>query len=417
MKPFSLLVKPASADCNLRCAYCFYLDRSALYPETKKHRMSDEVLERMIRSYMKTEQPTYAFGWQGGEPTLMGVEFFQKVVDLQKHHGKSGSSVSNGLQTNATLINDELAAHLAKYHFLVGASIDGPPEFHNTYRRTASGKSTHDAVLKGIDALNRYNVEYNGLILVSAANVGHPEQVYQYLRDLGIYFHQYIPCVEFDKKGNALPYSITGEQWGAFLSTIFDLWIKNDTRKISIRTFDAILGQMVDGRYTMCTQSGNCTSYFVVEYNGDVYPCDFFVEKTKKIGNIVRDGWETFQNSKKYRSFGIQKSEWSQVCSSCQFLRYCSGDCPKQRYVENRNPENLSWLCAGWKQFYGHTLSDFERIAVALLNERQYSLPANERRNYTRVQHIKIGWNDACHCGSGKKYRLCHGTAVSNKSR
>ena len=232
---FSLLVKPASADCNLRCAYCFYLDRSALYPETKVHRMSHSVLERMISSYMSTDQTVYSFGWQGGEPALMGVEFFRDTTDLQKKYGRPGAVVSNGLQTNATLINDDFAAHLSEYRYLVGVSIDGPAEIHNRYRQYATGKASHTAVLRGIDCLNRHNVEFNALVLVSSANVKRAREVYHYLRDHGINYHQYIPCVEFDVNGQLLPYSITGREWGDFLCEIFDEWIMRDRRQVSRR--------------------------------------------------------------------------------------------------------------------------------------------------------------------------------------
>lgn len=415
LRPFSLLIKPASADCNLRCDYCFYLDHVSLYPETRTHRMSDEVLEQMIRSYMSTTQPTYSFGWQGGEPTLMKLEFFEKVVKLQKRYGSSGAVVSNGLQTNATLIDDAFAAHLAEYQFLVGASIDGPPELHDVYRKDAAGNGSHERVMKGVEALNRNKVEYNALVLVSSANVEHPETVYRYLTDLGINYHQYIPCVEFDEDGNPLPYTITGDQWGQFLNGIFNVWRERDTRTVSIRDFDAILGVMVNGSYTMCVQSGNCTSYFVVEYNGDIYPCDFFVEKGTKLGNVAHTSWRQAQQSSRYNKFGRQKSEWNHVCAECEYLRYCSGDCLKQRFYGSRDPGQISWLCRGWKRFYQHTLPEFEKLAVAFMNERQATQAQHLRKPITQIQRPKIGWNDPCFCGSGKKYRLCHGKAASRR--
>jgi uncharacterized protein len=414
-KPFSLLVKPASADCNLACAYCFYLDRCELYPDTKTHRMSDEVLEAMISRYMATPQPAYSIGWQGGEPTLMGVEFFRKVTDLQQRYGRSGAVVSNGLQTNATLIDDEFAEHLAKYHFLVGVSIDGPQEVHDTYRTTVSGRGSHAAVMKGIDALNRQKVDYNALVLVSSANVHRAAEVYRYLVDLGIYYHQYIPCVEFDEAGTPLPFTITGEEWGDFLCEIFDTWAVRDTRRVSIRLFDAVVLNMVTGERSMCTMGGNCTQYFVVEHNGDVYPCDFFVEKQKRLGNITRDEFAALSSSSRYRKFGAKKSEWNNRCSSCRYLEYCSGDCLKQRYQHGENPAALSWLCEGWQKFYGHTIPAFEKLAVSVLNERQAQAPPHARQHYDRLPRRKIGWNDPCYCGSGKKYRECHGAVRAKR--
>ena len=416
-RPFSLLVKPASADCNLRCAYCFYLDHSSLYPETNRHRMSDEVLERLIKSYMGTDQPNYSFGWQGGEPTLMGVDFFEKVVSLQKKYGKPGALVSNGLQTNVTMIDDEFAQHLAEYKFLVGASIDGPDHIHNTYRLNAAGSGSHDAVMKGVQALNRHNVEYNALILVSTANVEHPEEVYDYLLDMGIHYHQYIPCVEFDDRGNPLPYTITSAQWSNFLNRIYDRWVGTDTRKVSIRDFDALLQLLVNGTYSMCVHGGYCASYFVVEYNGDIYPCDFYVEKAKRLGSIMTDSWSKLKNSSRYRGFAEQKADWNDKCAACKYLRYCSGDCLKQRFYGTQDPKNLSWLCEGWEQFYSHTLSGFEKLAVSILNEQETQHPPQQRQFYNRLPAVRIGWNDPCFCGSGKKYRLCHGTAGSGKRK
>ena len=405
IRPFSLLVKPSSADCNLRCTYCFYLEKCGLYPDTKRHRMNHGVLEAMIKSYMSTDQPNYSFGWQGDEPTLMGVDFFRDVVALEQEHGRPGAMVSNGLQTNATLIDDEFASFLGEYKFLVGVSIDGPEEVHDIHRRNAADVGSHGQVMRGVESLKRNNVEYNALVLVSSSNVAHPKLVYDYLVDSGIYYHQYIPCVEFDNVGNLMPFAITGEQWGEFLVGIFDAWKKNDTRRVSIRDFDAIIGQMATGQYSMCVQTGMCNGYFVVEHSGDVYPCDFFVEKPKKIGSVLADSWKNLQQSKLYQKFGAQKSDWNDVCSSCRFLRYCSGDCTKQRFYGDRDPTKLSWLCDGWKRFYQHALPGLENLAVDVLNERS-QFPD---RRYTSVPIPKIGWNEPCYCGSGKKYRLCHG--------
>jgi uncharacterized protein len=414
LRPFSLLVKPASADCNLRCEYCFYLEKSALYPDSVRHRMTDEVLERMIRSYMETEQPTYSIGWQGGEPTIMGIDFFRKVVGFQKQFGKTGAVVSNGLQTNATLIDDEFAALLGEYKFLVGVSVDGPEEIHNTYRLDLGGSGSHEKVMRGIEALKRNNVEHNALVLVSTANVQHAAKVYTYLKEMGFYFHQYIPCVEFDDAGKPLPFTITGEQWGDFLIELFDIWKERDVRRVSVRDFDAIVGHMVTGQYSMCVQAGKCTSYFVVEHNGDVYPCDFFVERSKKLGSVMRDSWPSMQQSNRYEKFGSQKSAWHAQCTECSHLRYCSGDCLKQRFYGNSSdPSNLSWLCRGWKRFYDHAVPFLERTSVELLNERSQQMQQQRPQHHTRIYDPKTGWNDVCYCGSGRKYRLCHGMSIS----
>jgi len=402
LQELSLLIKPASADCNLRCEYCFYLDHAALYPETRRHRMSDEVLEAMIAGYMATPQQQYAFGWQGGEPTLMGVDFFRRVTDLQQKHGRPGAMVSNGLQTNATLITDDLARHLARYNFLVGVSVDGPAEVHDVYRRRQGGSPTHAEVMNGIRALEKHQVEFNILTLVQHENAGRAAEVYRYLVDQGWLYHQYIPCVEFMPDGAPFPFSITGPEWGDFLCDLFDEWIKWDVRRVSIRLFDAIVNQLLENRPIICHMGRNCCQYFVVEYNGDVYPCDFFVEKDLKLGNVLTGDWQDFSRSPIYHEFGVQKSRWHAECEACPFLALCAGDCLKHRLAPVRDPKSLSWLCQGWKKFYAHALPAFQEIVEDLRrNPPQPPMPPPPEA------FKGVGRNDPCPCGSGKKFKKC----------
>jgi len=363
-REFSLLIKPASADCNLRCDYCFYLDRASLYPEEKVHRMNDEVLEKMVRSFLGLRQNGYSFGWQGGEPALMGLNFFKKVTEFQERYGRRGAVISNGLQTNGTLITDEMARHFARYKFLVGISLDGPKDLHNQFRKKQDAGGSYDDVIRGIETLKRNNVEFNVLVLVSSANVEKPGAVYNHLTDMGIAYHQYIPCVEFDEQGNPLPWTITGEQWGNFLTNIFHLWhSRNDIRKVSIRNFDAVLQLLVNKQIVMCTMGRNCSSYFVVEYNGDVYPCDFFVQKDLYLGNILSNSWEELRSNRTYRNFGRKKSETHRLCRECPYLSFCAGDCLKHRISPISDHKTLSRLCEGWKMFYRDTLPLFKSLA------------------------------------------------------
>jgi len=405
-KPFSLLIKPTSADCNLRCEYCFYLDRSALYPETKRHRMSDTVLDRMISSYMATAQPAYYFGWQGGEPTLMGVEFFRRVTEYQQKYGRRGAVVSNGLQTNATLIDDEMAAHFSKYRFLVGVSIDGPAQMHDRFRVNPAGRGSHADVLKGIDCLKRHNVEFNALVLVSSANVNRAKEVYHYLCDLGMYYHQYIPCVEFDNNGHPLTFTISAKQWGDFLCDVFAEWIRRDARRVSIRWFDSVISYLVDGSYTVCQMGQNCCQYFLVEHNGDIYPCDFFVQPELRLGNIRNTSWQELLQSQVYLDFGGQKMQWPRECDTCGYLAYCSGGCLKHRLFHGkRHSRQLSWLCRGYKQFYQHALPELKTLADTIKEERSKArIQAGPRDS-----SAKIGRNEPCPCGSGLKYKRCCG--------
>ena len=411
MKPFSLLVKPASADCNLRCRYCFYLDRSELYPQTRRHRMSPAVLDRMIGTYMTTDQPQYAIGWQGGEPTLMGLDFFKEVTRLQQHYGKRGATVSNGLQTNTTLIDDEWAKHLARYNFLVGVSIDGPAEIHDRYRVFIDGRGAHADVMKGLDALKRNRVEYNVLTLVSRSNVARPRETYHYLRDeLGVLFHQYIECVEFDADGALMPFSITGREWGDFLCGIYDEWIRcGDTHRVSIRLFDSILTRMVDGYANVCAMGRDCRQYLVVEHNGDIYPCDFFVRPELKLGNIMQDTWEDLLASPVYEAFGARKRHWNEKCETCEYLKFCAGCCPKNRPGGGRDPSRLSALCEGWIQFYSHALPGLEGLADQIRHDREQAELAARRERAATIHDGKIGRNDPCPCGSGRKYKKCCG--------
>ncbi|HCS73132.1 MAG TPA: anaerobic sulfatase maturase [Clostridiales bacterium] len=399
---FSLLIKPSSADCNLRCTYCFYLKKSELYPESKIHRMSDEVLEKMISSYLSTDQPVYVFGWQGGEPTLMGLEFFEKVIALQQKYGK-GKTVSNSLQTNGTLLDEPFAQFLARYNFLVGISLDGPPEVHNMYRTRVDGSHTHASVLQGIEHLEKNEVEFNVLTLVNQANVSKGREIYDYLCSQNINYQQYIPCVEFDQKGNLAPFAITGEQWGQFLCDVYDEWIKRDTNRVSIRTFDGIVNHMVNGSYAACHMAGNCCQYFVVEHNGDIYPCDFYVEEERRLGNLLQDSWADMQNADKYLEFGNRKAEWNQQCSQCEFLTYCAGDCPKHRSYNANEDSHLSWLCDGWKMFYQHSLPGFRKLAENYV--RHNSVKSAPKLFVDR----KFDRNGSCYCGSNKKYKKCHG--------
>lgn len=406
MRPFSLLVKPASADCNLRCDYCFYLKKHALYPDQKIHRMSDQVLEQMIRTFMATPQPMHSFGWQGGEPTLMGVDFFRKVTNLQQKLGPPGGQVANGLQTNTTLINDDFASHLGKYKFLVGVSIDGPADIHDRHRVTADGRGSHEMVMRGVEHLRRHQVDYNILTLVNEANVHKPREIYHYLRDeLGVLFHQYIECVETDADGNLAPFAINGREWGEFLCGIFDEWKKHDTRRVSVRLFDSIVGKMVDGTANRCSMARDCRQYLVVEHNGDIYPCDFFVDPEWKLGNIMANTWEEMLESPKYQAFGQRKANWNRECARCEFLEYCAGCCPKNRPNKGRDPTQLSHLCEGWKIFYRHALPTLRQLAAEVRRERQQARQPAPGRMPPR----KAGRNDPCPCGSGRKYKKCCG--------
>jgi uncharacterized protein len=327
--------------------------------------MGTKTLEAMIRNFFSAPQREFSFGWQGGEPTLMGLDFFKQAVELQRAYGPDGSVVSNGLQTNGVLIDDAFAAWLAENRFLVGISIDGPSEVHDRYRRTVGGGGSHHLVMKGLEALKRHGAEFNMLTLVTQANVHRPAETYHYLKDLGAAYHQYIPCVELDEAGHLTPYSITGEQWGAFLAGVFDEWASNDVEAVSVRLFDAVLQKMLTGSAGVCAMGKDCRHYFVVEHNGDIYPCDFYVEPELLLGDVYRDRFVELWRSGAYRSFGRMKKQWNQACSDCPYLTYCAGDCPKMRGAAG-DDAGRSVLCDGWRRFYAHALPRLEELATDL---------------------------------------------------
>jgi len=401
MKPFSLLIKPTSADCNLRCEYCFYIDH--IKNGSDNPRMTVETLEILIKSYMDTDQnKQYAFGWQGGEPTLMSLDFFKKVVELQLKYAPPGSSISNGIQTNATMITEELAKFFGEYKFLLGVSLDGPDYLHDYYRKTIGQKQTHALVIRGIERLKQYGVEFNILTLINDQTVKKAKEIYHYHRDNGFFFHQYIPCVEFDENGDPRPFSINGEEWGMFLSDLFDEWIKEDVKKVSIRLFDSIIEFLVHGRYNICYMGESCAQYFVVEYDGSIYPCDFFVRKDLLLGNLKTDSWEDLFKSKEYQDFGGQKANWNKECELCPYLSLCHGDCQKFRFGAPINSKEMSTLCKGWKMFYTRNLASLIGIAEEFKAKHNINTPPHFKMD-------KIGRNESCPCGSGKKYKYCCG--------
>lgn len=414
-KAFSILVKPASADCNLNCHYCFYRSRKNLYPDESNHRMTDGLLQRIVSSYMSTPQDTYAFGWQGGEPTLMGVDFFRRVVMYQIKYGRADAVISNSLQTNATRIDDELAQHFAQYRFLVGVSLDGPASIHNYYRRTIAGRESHTKVVQGISTLQRNNVTFNILVLVNNINVKEALSVYDYLCENGWYYHQYIPCVEYGESATLLDCSINGNEWGDFLCTIFDRWVKSDVGKVSVGLFETLLSVLLNDRTGNCQMGIDCCRYFVVEYNGDIYPCDFYVDRKYQIGNIKHSSWEQLQCLPTYTQFGKQKREWNEQCVRCQYLSLCAGDCLKHR-LSPRYGYGVSHLCEGWRQFYQHCLADLNRIAGLFKKERRLIGQEYPPGNNVEIQK-KVGRNDPCPCGSNLKYKRCCGSSLHRSSK
>ena len=416
MKDFSLLIKPASFDCNLRCKYCFYLRKEEFFGKCK-HRMSDEVLEKMVSSFIKLDMRNHIFSWQGGEPTMMGLDFFKKALKLMQKYGL-GKNVTNTLQTNGTLLNDDWAHLLHKYKFLIGLSLDGLPEIHNENRYDAAGKGTHYRVINTMKLLKRQRVEFNILTLVNKSNVKRPLEVYRYLKKLGVKYHQYIECVEYMPDGKLAPFAISGPEWGKFLCSIFDEWYKNDRYDVSVRLFDTILTKLVERRVIACSMGRDCRQYLVVEHNGDIYPCDFFVEPRFKLGNIMENSWEEMLESPLYKEFGMRKRASDAYCDSCEWLELCAGCCPKNRPDFGGEAKQVSELCAGWKIFYSHTIDRFKSLAAEIRHNREMENRMHVHRQVLpMLQQGRIGLEAPCPCGSGMLIKECMAPELNNLSR
>lgn len=396
--PVGVLAKPAGADCNLQCTYCFYLEKAALYPQAKVHRMSLEVARELVRQKMEWGGSEVSFGWQGGEPTLMGLDFFRQIVAWQQEFGQPGQVVSNGLQTNALLLDEEWAEFLREYRFLVGVSLDGPEDIHDHYRRDWGRKGTFRRVMENIALLQRKKVEFNILCVVNAVNVSQPERLWDFFMEHGLFYLQFIPCVELDPRtGRPSAFSIAPEQYGAFLCRIFDRWRREEVPQVYVRFFNDLLGVYLGQESPTCLFRQECGDYVVVEHNGDVYACDFFVEPSWRLGNLMeRPLWEIVQTARA-QAFRVRKRNLAPECQRCGWLHLCYGECPKYRII-NGGVHRPTYFCASYKRFFSHAHPEFLRLAQTLGGSPKVALPQAE-----------WGRNDPCPCGSGKKFKRCCG--------
>lgn len=380
--PFHIVAKPIGAQCNLRCDYCFYLEKATLFPgkNAARHRMNDDVLETLIRDQIASRaegQNEVPFVWQGGEPTLMGIPFFEKVVALQQKHAPKNVLVSNAFQTNGVLISGEFARFFHDHQFLVGVSIDGPEHLHDRFRRDASGRGSFKAVMNGIEQLNRHQVEFNLMTVVQSDNSQHPDEVYRFLTGLGTPFLQFIPIVEPDPLTTVSSRSVSSAPWGEFLNRIFHLWRREDIGRIYVQHFDLVLGLTLGFPASLCVHAPTCGRGLALEHNGDLFSCDHYVDREHYLGNITSKPMAEMADSEIQRTFGQQKSSaLPDACRQCPYLNRCFGGCPKDRLIGTASGK-LNWLCAGYKAFYQETSPYFSAMAAALRRR----LPASE---YTR---------------------------------
>ncbi len=431
-RAFHVMTKPIGPICNLDCKYCFYLEKEKLYPSNENFKMSDEVLEKYVRGYIESQTvPEINFAWQGGEPTLLGVDFFKKVVSFQKKYA-DGKKINNAFQTNGTLLDDEWCDFLAKNNFLIGLSVDGPKALHDTYRVDKGQKPTFDKVMEGLALLKKHHVEFNTLTVVNRANSKKPLEVYRFLKEIGSGFIQFIPLVEraadegakqkgLDLAEPPLPkkqspkspvtnWSVESKQYGKFLVEIFDEWVRKDVGKIYVQIFDVALGNWMGMGSGLCVFAEKCGVALAMEHNGDLFSCDHYVYPQYKLGNILNQSIGEMVNSEQQKKFGSDKFDsLPKYCMQCEVRFACNGECPKHRFIKTPDGEaGLNYLCPAYKQFFNHVDPYMKTMGHLIRSNRA---PAEimeliaKKDSENRWQNVKR--NDPCPCGSGKKYKNC----------
>jgi uncharacterized protein len=366
---FLVTLKPRGALCNLDCAYCYYLEKEELYPGSS-FRMDDEVLEAFTRQYIESQQgPEVVFAWQGGEPTLMGLDFFRRAIELQRRYARPGVRVSNRLQTNGTTLDDAWCRFFARNGFLLGLSLDGPADLHDAYRVDKGGKPTFDSVMSGLELIRKHGVEFNVLTTVHAANAHHPLEVYRFLRDeAAAHFIQFIPIVERAPDGGASERSVPAEAYGDFLCAVFDEWIRGDVGRVFVQIFDVALAAWATCNPGLCIFQKTCGRALAMEHNGDVYSCDHFVTPAHRVGNVLETPLPVLVGGDKQRAFGTAKrTSRPSYCRTCEVHFACNGGCPKNRFARTPDGEpGLNYLCPGYKRFFTHVGPAMEWVTEAL---------------------------------------------------
>ena len=390
-KPLYVMLKPAGAHCNLACKYCYYLEKNNLYQNSHRHLMTDEMLEQFTREYIEAQtMPQVLFTWHGGEPLMRSIDFYKKALALQKKYAH-GKQIDNVIQTNGTLLTDEWCEFFAKNHWLVGISIDGPQEYHDHYRVTPAGKPSWEKVMQGISLLKKHRVEWNAMAVVNAYNAEHPLEFYHFFRDNGCQYLQFTPIVERltehedgrtlasladDREIPLADASVTPAQWGNFLCTIFDDWVRHDVGKMFVEIFDCTLANWMGVLPGICAYSKECGHAGVMEHNGDVYSCDHFVFPEYKLGNIREQSLIDMLYGEKQQAFSrLKHTSLPRQCKECDMEFACHGECPKNRFEKDKYGEpGLNYLCQGYYQYYSHVAPYMDFMKRELLAQRP---PAN----------------------------------------
>ena len=419
---FHIMLKPRGAICNLDCTYCYFLSKERMYPDSD-FRMPLDMLEEYTRQYIEAQHvPEVTFAWQGGEPTLMGLDYFRQAVTFQQKYRKPGTRILNALQTNGTLLDDAWCEFFHAHDFLIGLSMDGPPELHDKYRVDKGGAPTHAKVLHAARLLQRHNAEFNILTTVHAGNARHPLEVYRYLRDeVGARFMQFIPIVERDnetgyQEGSAVTRrSVKAREYGDFLIAIFEDWVRRDIGRVYVQIFDVALAAWSGNRPGLCIFEETCGSALAMEHNGDLFACDHYVEPNYFLGNLADRSLLEMVGSTIQNQFGQDKRDTlPQYCRDCEVRFVCNGGCPKNRFIRTPDgEEGLNYLCEGYMSFFKHVRQPMEAMSQLLRMRRP---PADLMQTYAQRDRAQaqrpakpVSRNAPCPCGSGRKYKACCG--------
>lgn len=432
--PIHLMTKPIGPICNLDCTYCYYLHKEELYPKGNKWKMSDDCLESYIRQYIEA-QPAgtteVTFAWQGGEPTLLGIDFFERCVEIQQQFTPRGMKITNTLQTNGVLLDDEWCRFFLKHQFLIGLSIDGPADLHDAYRVDHQGRGSHKKVMAALRRLKKFGVEFNALVVVNRINGQDGAQVYRYLRDAGCQFLQFIPIVERQGVGRHaegesqqqfVPFaeaeqavstrSVLPEQFGTFLCDVFDEWVQRDVGRVFVQIFDQALSAWVGVEPSLCVFRRTCGRALAMEHNGDVYSCDHFVEPDHLLGNLNVIPLEELVNSGRQQEFGEAKlNTLPQYCLDCEVRHACNGECPKNRFLQTPDgTAGLNYLCAGYRKFFNHIDGPMKTMASLVKRRQPPALIMQQfQQSESGASSEPSARNKPCACGSGRKHKHCCG--------
>jgi len=408
-RDFQVFAKPAGAACNLECRYCYYLKKKDLYKKGESLRMPDDLLEEYIIQHIDASSGReIRFSWHGGEPTILGIDYFRKITALQRRHQPQGISITNGIQTNGTLLDEEWCRFFASEGFTVGISLDGPKELHDPYRLGKGESPTHEQAMRGYRFLREHGVACDVLCVVHAGNVRFPLEVYRFFKELGVTSIGFLPLVERAPDGDANGLTVPPAAFGEFLSAVFDEWLDGDIGRVSVQIFEEAIATALGREHGLCIFRETCGDIPVIEHNGDFYPCDHFVDKAHCVGNIRKTPLASLLESPEQKTFGLAKRDrLPRSCRTCEVLSMCNGGCPKDRFLQAPDgEEGLNYLCAGYKRFFFHCRPFVAQVA-ALSRERHTERDLVPPAAGSARGNAKIGRNDPCPCGSGRKYKKC----------